>query len=151
MASRDIGRLCAAVLPAGFEQARRQLPRVQSFLDENLPESVRGRVTLLSIDAQRIVIAASTPLVTNFLRLHSREISQQLRETFQLDQELRFRTIPDALLQQRKPRAVLQPREASPESVEIVRRNAQWVEDDELRAALLALADSLGGHEPPEE
>ena len=71
MATHDIRRLCQAVLPPGFEQARRLLPQVQAFLDENLPESVRQRVTVLSIDAQHVVIAANTPLVTNYLRLHA--------------------------------------------------------------------------------
>ena len=151
MGTHDIGRLCHAVLPPGFQQARRLLPQIQAFLDENLPETVRHRVTLLSVDAQRIVIAASTPLVTNYLRLHGSEISQQLRETFQLNQELRFRTIPDALLQQRKPAATPAPRVVSRESVDAIRRSAQWIEDDELRTSLLNLAESLAGRDLPEE
>ena len=151
MAGQDIARWCQAVLPPGFEQARRQLPRIQGFLDENLPEAVRDNVTLLSVDAERIVIAASTPMVTSYLRLHGNEISQQLRETFQLEQQIHFRTIPDGLLQQRKPGAISQPRKVSQESVDAIRRNAQWIEDEALRASLLALADSLAGNAPGEE
>ena len=143
MGSRDISRWCEAVLPPGFEQARRQLPRIQAFLEENLPEAVRHSVTLLSVDAQSIVIAANTPMITNYLRLHANELHQQLRETFRLEQEIRFRTIPDALLQPRRTAAVPEPRMVSPESVAAIRRNAQWIEDETLRASLLALADSL--------
>ena len=143
MASRDISRLCQAVLPPGFEQARRQLPPIQKFLDENLPEAVQQSVTLLSVSADYIVIAANTPMVTNYLRLHGSEIQQQLRETFQLEQELKFRTIPDALFQRRKPQNVAKPRAVSGEAVEAIRLNAQWIEDDDLRVAMMALADSL--------
>ena len=55
MARRDISRLCQAVLPEGFEQAKRQLPQIQGFLEENLPEAVRQSVTLLSVSDEQIV------------------------------------------------------------------------------------------------
>ena len=143
MASRDISRLCQAVLPPGFEQARRQLPQIQNFLEENLPQAVRQSVTLLSVTEENIVIAANTPMVTNYLRLHAVEIQQQLRETFQLEQQLKFRTIPDAMFQRRQQRSPLPPRAVSSEAVAAIRLNAQWIEDEDLRAAMLALADSL--------
>ena len=145
MASRDISRLCQAVLPPGFELARRQLPRIQQFLEENLPEAVRQSVTLLSVTDEDSVIAANTPMVTNYLRLHATEIQQQLRETFQLEQQLRFRTIPDAMFQQRKQLSPPPPRAVSSDAVAAIRLNAQWIEDENLRAAMLALADSLDG------
>lgn len=145
MGNRGIADLCRSILPPGFEQARRRLPRIQEFLDDNLPESVRHQVTLLSVDEREIVIAASTPMVTNYLRLHAGELGQQLRETFELEQEIRFRTIPDALLRQRESKATPVPRVVSPESVEAIRRSAQCIEDDSLRASLLALADSIAG------
>jgi hypothetical protein len=145
MASRDIARLCEGVLPPGFEQARRQLPQIQDFLEENLPEAVRQSVKLLSVTDAHIVIAANTPMVTNYLRLHATEIQQQLRETFQLEQPLKFRTIPDAMFQRRQPPSRLAPRAVSSEAVAAIRLNAQWIEDEDLRAAMLALADSLAG------
>ena len=143
MASRDISRLCEAVLPPGFELARRQLPQIQQFLEENLPQAVRHSVTLLSVTDEHIVIAANTPMVTNYLRLHAAEIQQQLRETFQLEQQLKFRTIPDAMFQQRKQLSPAPPRAVSSDAVAAIRLNAQWIEDEDLRAAMLALADSL--------
>jgi hypothetical protein len=143
MAGRDLSRLCRSVLPAGFERMQRELPRVQAFLDANLPQAVSGQVTLLSIGDDQIVIAASTPMVTNYLRLHGAEIAQQLRETFRLEQAIRFRTVPDALMQQRKTEPLRPPRAVGGETVEAIRRNAQWIEDDSLRAALLSLAESL--------
>jgi hypothetical protein len=143
MASRDMSRLCQAVLPSAFEQARRQLPQIQEFLEENLPETVRQSVTVLSVTAEHIVIAANTPMVTNYLRLHTAEIHQQLRETFKLEQQLKFRTIPDAMFQRRQQQLPQPPRAVSSESIAAIRLNAQWIEDADLRAAMLALADSL--------
>jgi len=145
MASRDISRLCQAVLPPAFEQARQELPRIQKFLEENLPEAVRQSVTVLSVSAEHIAIAANTPMVTNYLRLHSAEIQQQLRETFQFEQQLKFRTIPDAMFQRRRQLPAAPPKAVSSASIAAIRRNAQWIEDAELRAAMLALADSLAG------
>ena len=144
MASRDIYRLCQSVLPPGFEQANRQLPQIQAFLQENLPEEVQHSVTLLTVNTEEIIIAANTPMVANYLRLHSAEIQQQLHETFQLEQQVKFRTIPDALFNARKQKELPAPRVVSNEAVQAIRRNAQCIEDETLRAAMLSLVDSLG-------
>jgi hypothetical protein len=100
--------------------------------------------TLLNINQHEIVIGATTPLVTNYLRLHSREIEQQLRETFGFEQKLKFRTVPESLLKldrkEIKPRL---PQTPSADSIDALERNAQWIEDGELKAALLSLAASL--------
>ena len=122
---------------------QRQLPQIQAFLDENLPEPVQGRVTLLSVSAERIVIAASTPMVTNYLRLHGAEIQQQLRESFQLQQPIKFCTVPDAMMQPRTPRQLQGPKAVDGDTVAAIRRNAEWIEDDDLRDALLSLAESM--------
>jgi len=151
MASRDISRLCQSVLPPGFEQVRRQLPQIQAFLEENLPEAVQHSVTLLTVNAEEIIIAANTPMVANYLRLHSAEIQQQLRETFQLEQRVKFRTIPDALFQARKQETLQPQRVVSREAVRSIKRNALCIEDETLRAALLSLVDSLGAPEAKQE
>jgi hypothetical protein len=145
MARQDIAGLCRAVLPPEFERLKRQIPEIQKFLEHNLPESVQGCVTLLTLNAEEIVIAANTPMVANFLRLHSTEIQQQLRETFNLEQNLRFRTIPDALLKTGggDQSSELEPEAVSDEAVSAIERNAQWIEDEKLRAAMLSLAKSL--------
>ena len=143
MATNKISRLCQSVLPAEFEQVKRQAPGLQHFLDENLPDAVRQSVTVLTINQNEIVIAASSPMVANYLRLHSKELQQQLRETFNFEQTLKFRTVPDSLLKIEQHEKLRPPREVSDASVEAIRRNAQWIEDEDLRAAMLSLAESL--------
>ena len=138
-----IGRLCRSILPADFEKVRQKLPAMQRFLEENLPSPMNRAVTLLTLNADEIVIAANSPLVANYLRLHSREIQQQLRETFGLEQSLRFRTIPDAMLQLSRESRVRKPEAVSDKSIDALRRNAEWIEDEDLRAAMLSLVKSL--------
>ncbi len=143
MAQKRLDQLCRSVLPPGYAQVKRQLPELQAFLEQNLPETVNRQVTLLTLNSDEIVIAASTPMVANYLRLHAAEIGQQLRETFGLEQRLRFRSLPDDLLsvgRENPPRA---PRAVSAASVAAIRSSANWVEDEELKAALLSLAQSL--------
>ena len=143
MASTRISRLCRSVLPPEFEQINRLVPGVQQFLEQNLPEEVSQCVTLLTINQDEIVIAANTPMVANYLRLHSREIQQQLRETFNLEQVLKFRSIPDAMLKLQNNEYLRQPGQVSPEAIAAIKLNAQWIEDADLQAALLSLAESL--------
>ncbi len=56
---------------------------------------------------------------------------------------MKFRTIPDSLLKLDKNEYLRQPRDVSAESIDAIRRNAQWIEDEGLRAAMLSLAESL--------
>jgi hypothetical protein len=143
MARQDIAGLCRGVLPPEFAQLERQIPKIQKFFEQNLPESVQGCVTLLTLNDEQIVIAANSPMVTNFLRLHSAEIEQQLRETFNLQQALKFRTVPDALMKMGRRDQLPEPESVSGEAVSAIERNAEWVEDEDLRAALLSLAKCL--------
>ncbi|MBT8433731.1 MAG: hypothetical protein KJN95_03680 [Gammaproteobacteria bacterium] len=143
MGSKPISRLCRSVLPPEFEQLTRLGPGVQRFLEQNLPASVNQSVTLLTINQDEVVVAANSPMVANYLRLHGREIEQQLRETFNLEQSLKFRTIPDSLLKAGSKEYRPEPAQVSAESIEAIRRNAEWIENEELKAAMLSLADSL--------
>ena len=143
MSSGNIARLCRSVLPPDFERIKRLLPDLQRFLEQNLPEPVNQSVTLLTLNQDEIVIAANSPLVANYLRLHSKEIQQQLRETFKLEQKLKFRTVPDSMLRLERPSELPRPARVSAESVEALQRSAQWIENDTLKSALLSLAQSL--------
>ena len=143
MGSKQISRLCRSVLPPEFEQVTRLGPGIQRFLEQNLPATVNQSVTLLTINQAEIVVAANSPMVANYLRLHSREIEQQLRETFKLEQALKFRTIPDSLLKLDSNEYQREPGQVSAESIESIRRNAEWIDDEELKAAMLSLAESL--------
>ena len=143
MGTKKISRLCQLVLPPGFEQVNHLGPEIQRFLEQNLPAAVNQAVTLLTLNQHEIVIAANSPMVANYLRLHSKEIAQQLRESFNLEQALKFRTVPDSLLKiDQKPR-LREPREVGAESIKAIRRNAEWIEDEDLKAAMLSLAESL--------
>ena len=143
MGTKKISGLCQSVLPPGFEQVNRIGPEVQRFLEQNLPAEVNQAVTLLTVNQHEIVIAANSPMVANYLRLHSIEIAQQLRETFHLEQALKFRTVPDSLLKIDQHQTLREPRAVSTESISAIRRNAEWIEDEDLKAALLSLAESL--------
>ena len=143
MAVQKMARLCQSLLPSEFEQVKRLAPEIQSFLEKNLPEAVNQAVTLLTIKPDEIVIAASSPMVVNYLRLHSREIQQLLRETFGLEQTLKFRAVPDSLLKLDKPDKLPRPEPVSRQAVESLKLNAQWIEDEDLKAAILSLAESL--------
>tara|TARA_R110002096_G_scaffold84739_1_gene195458 strand:+ start:233 stop:676 length:444 start_codon:yes stop_codon:yes gene_type:complete len=143
MATKNLSQLCRSVLPDGFDQVVSMAPRIQAFLEENLPEGVNKCVTLLTINTREIVIAANSPMVTNYLRLHGAEIQQQLRETFALEQPLKFCSLPASLLKLDSPPARRKSEGVSAEAVESISRSAAWIEDEKLKAALLSLAESL--------
>jgi hypothetical protein len=103
----------------------------------------RQSVTALTINQNEILIAANSAMVENYLRLHSKQLRQQLRKTFNFEQTLKFRTVPDSLLKIEQHERLYPPRQVSEESVEALKRNAQWIKDEDLKAAMLSLAESL--------
>ena len=143
MSGRKIDRLCRAVLPAEYDRVTGLAPVVQQFLEENLPPPTNRAVTLLKAGEDEIVIAAFNPMVANYLRLHSAEIAQQLRESLGLEARLRFRTLPESMLRTAQRESRREPRTVSEGSIDAVRRGAEFVEDEQLRAALLSLAQSM--------
>ncbi|MEM7563024.1 MAG: hypothetical protein AAF353_08245 [Pseudomonadota bacterium] len=146
MATTRLDKLCRAVLPPGYERLSREGPRIQKFLQENLPEPINQQVALLSIDAEQIVFSANSPVVANFLRLHVTEIQQQIRETLKLQQSIKFRSLPETLLKVERKVETPQPRAVSDESIQAIEKNAEWIEDDSLKGALKSLAESLRNH-----
>ncbi len=143
MASTRLDQLCRSVLPPGFKKISQLGPRIQSFLEQNLPQPINQNVTLLSITEEHIVIAANSPVMANYLRLHAAEIQQQLRETFNLDQEVKFRSLPESLLHVGSQYKIPQPDPVSAKSIDAIERSANWIEDEDLKSALLSLAQSL--------
>ncbi|HKJ50090.1 MAG TPA: hypothetical protein VKB27_01245 [Gammaproteobacteria bacterium] len=143
MASRKIDRLCQSILPPGYDRVEQLAPAMQQFLEQNLPEPMNRAVTLLTATDDEIVIAAYNPMVANYLRLHSTEIAQQIRETLGLEARLKFRTLPESLLQAGPRKQERAPRPVSAASADAIRRSAVWLEDEGLREALLSLARSM--------
>ncbi len=146
MSGGKIGSLCESVLPAGYNRVKGLGAQIQRFLDENLPEPLNRAVNVLYVDDDEIVIAANTPVVANYLRLHQAEMRQQLREGLGLDQRIRFRSLPGSLLHAERPEAPAvnrEPRRVAGQAIEALERNARWIEDEGLRAALLELAQTL--------
>ena len=143
MTNRRIDRLCREVLPAEFERVSRLAPQIQQFLEHNLPESVNRSVRLLTLGRDEIVIAAYTPMVASYLRLHAAELRQQLRETFDLDLEVRFRTLPESLLHAADRPATPRLREVDAATVGVIERGAESIDDEALREALRSLARSM--------
>lgn len=143
MSSRKIDRLCQSVLPPGYERVERLAPAIQQFLEENLPEPINRAVSLLTVVGDEVVIGAYNPLVANYLRLHSTELAQQIVETFGFEARLKFRTLPESLLQAGPRPRKITPRRVSAASIEALKRSAEWIEDEDLRAAILSLAQSM--------
>ena len=143
MASTRLDKLCRSVLPPGFKKFSQLGPGIQNFLEQNLPEPLNQNVTLLSITDEHIVIAANSPVMANYLRLHAAEIQQQLRETFNLTQEVKFRSLPESLLKVGSEYKMPVPDPVSPQSIDAIERNANSIEHEDLKSAFLSLAQSL--------
>jgi len=143
MSNKRLASWCQSILPANYKGVKNQMAQLQNFLREQLSEPVAKRVHVINITTQEIVVAVDNAQIANYLRLHNRELQQQICETFHLRQILKFKTMPETILQlQERPKA-RKPGKVSGETAEVITNNAQWIEDDNLKHALESLARTL--------
>lgn len=143
MSTKTLSQWSKSVLPDNFQQVSDQTLAIQQFLVEQLPEPVNSQIAVINISAEEIVVAAVNPQVANYLRLYSAEIQQQIRETFDISQKLKIRSVPDSLLQVDNPRKSRKPVKVSRETAESIDQTAGWIEDEGLKQSLKSLAKTL--------
>ena len=143
MSNKRLSSWCQSILPANYKGIKKQTAQLQSFLREQLSEPIGKRVHVINITAQEIVVAVDNATIANYLRLHNRELQQQIRETFNLHQTLKFKTMPETVLQLRERPKARKPGQVSDEAAEVITNNAQWIEDENLKHALESLAKTL--------
>jgi len=143
MSNKRLFSWCQSILPANYYQVKDKTTKIQHFFEEHLPDPISQRIHVINTTDAEIVIAVDDASITNYLRLHQREIQQQIFETFNTRKTLRFRTMPEDLLKPVSRPNFRQPTRVSNETADSIKRNAQWVEDAELKQALEALASSI--------
>ena len=143
MSNKRLYSWCQSILPANYHQIKDKTTRIQSFFEEQLPNSISQRIQVINTTESEIVVAVDDAAITNYLRLHQRELQQQLFETFSTWKTLKFKTMPEAVLNPDIRRAFRPPEQVSGETVETIKRSANFVEDSDLKQALLALAERL--------
>jgi hypothetical protein len=144
MANKKANQWCQVALPDNFMRVSKGTAQIQQFLRQQLPEPMNQQVTVVNLTTELIVIAVADPQISNYLRLYMAEIQQQIQETFNLKQSLKIKTIPNSVLKSNHvlPAAKI-PLKVKPETVQALKRGADWIEDEGLKKALQSLASSL--------
>jgi hypothetical protein len=144
MANKKVNQWCQAALPDNFVRVSKDTAAIQQFLRKQLPEPMNQQVSVVNLTAESIVIAVADPQISNYLRLYMAEIQQQIQETFNLKQVLKIKTMPSSVLKSDHvlPTAKI-PLKVKPETVQALKRGADWIEDEGLKQALKSLAGSL--------
>jgi hypothetical protein len=144
MANKTVNKWCLAALPKNFDRVSKDTAAIQQFLRKQLPDPMNQQVSVVNLTTDTIVIVASDPQISNYLRLYMAEIQQQIQETFSLKQTLKIKTIPSSVLKSDHllPAAKI-PLKVKPETVQKIQRGADWIEDEGLKQALKSLAVSL--------
>ena len=143
MSTKSLGHWCQSVLPEDFSRVSAQMKDIQKFLREQLPEPINQQVSVLNSSDEDITIAAADPQIANYLRLYLAEVQQQIHETFGTAKKLKIQTMPDSLLKVGTRPGSSKPARVSQETADAISKNANWVEDEDLRESLLSLASFL--------
>jgi len=143
VSTKSLNYWCKSVLPENFNQVSGQTKAIQKFLREHLPEPINQQVSVINCSDEEINIAVTDPQIANYLRLYVTEVQQQIHETLDMKQTLKIRAMPDSLLKVGTRPRPNKPSRVSRDTVDALNKNASWVDDENLRESLLALASSL--------
>ncbi len=133
----------AGILPQDFRHKQAEIGHYQQFFQSLSSDPVYQSVRVLNVSNDEISLALPSPALANYLRLHSVEIRQLLIDQFGHDLKLRIQARP---VDTAYPRSAsrLPPAEHFPAKVcDQVRASAAGLEDEDLKQALLSLADRM--------
>ncbi len=143
MANKSLLHWCQSALPENFQSIKGLTEKYQQFLLQQLPEDIADSVQVINVERGKVVIAAASAQIANFLRLHARELTQQFDETFGGNRKLSIKAMPASLLKVESGHVVVRPQPVSAETVKNIEKNAKWVDDEKLKKALESLAHQL--------
>ena len=143
MRRKTLDQWCQSVLPQNFAQVSAQIRAIQEFLQQQLPDPINQQVSVINCSDQEITLAVADPQVANYLRLYVAEVQQQIHETLGLQQKLRIRTMPESMLKITTRPQSSKPTRVSKATADAITKNANWIEDENLKASLQSLARLL--------
>ena len=143
MSSKTLQQWCQSILPENFNQLSSQTQVIQKFLRENLPDPVRHQISVINCCDEEITLAVADPQVANYLRLYVAEVQQQIHETLGIRRKLIIRTMPDSMLKVGTRPQSNKPARVSRATANAIAKNANWIEDENLKRSLQSLASIL--------
>jgi hypothetical protein len=143
VSTKSLDYWCKSALPENFSRVSGQTKAIQKFLREHLPEPMNQQVSVINCSDEEINIAVSDPQIANYLRLYVTEIQQQIHESLNMKQILKIRAMPDSLLKVGTRPQPSKPTRVAKETADAISKNANWIEDEDLRKSLLSLANLL--------
>ena len=139
---KSVASIFNKLLPPDYAKKRAELDQLQQFFTAQESDAVFAMVSVVNITEQYLHVSLPNATLSAYLRLHSAQISQTLRENFNIDVELKISTRPEAPEQQAVPKLKARA-DFTDESRLKMQRSAQYIEDDELKAALNSLSETL--------
>ncbi len=143
MSRKTLDQWCQSVLPQNFAQVSAQIRAIHEFLQQQLPDPINQQVSVINCSDQEITLAVADPQVANYLRLYVAEVQQQIHETLGMQQKLRIRTMPDSMLKITARPQSSKPIRVSKATADAITKNANWIEDENLKQSLQSLANLL--------
>ena len=139
---RTVASIFSKVLPPDYARKRAELDQLQQFFSSQESDAVFAMVRVVNLTHEYLHVTLPNATLSAYLRLHSMQIKQMLRENFNIDVELKISTRPEASEQKAQPKMKAN-RDFSEASREQMQQSAQYIEDDALKAALDSLSQTL--------
>jgi hypothetical protein len=130
-------------LPQNFAQQTARINQFQAFFDALDNDPVFAQVRVLKVDPALVTLALPSATLANYLRLYSRDIQQQLADSFHQHYALNVVASPEAFYQRQQESGLAPAKKVSKSMCDRIKASAETIEDDEVRRSLLSLARSM--------
>ena len=130
------------LLPQDFVAKRALIRQYQQFFADCKTDAVFQMVEVLNVTEDYLHVSLPNPPLANYFRLHGAEVRQQIREQFNRDLQIKISVQPQGggqgAEQQHRPLA-----HYDQAVTEQISKSADALDDDELKAALKSLSQTL--------
>ncbi len=134
------------LLPPDYASKRAEIDQLQMFFNTQQSDAVFQMVTVLNVTDDYLHVSLPNATLSAYLRLHTEQIRQMLKDYFQLDVALKISTQPEAAHAETSRSQSDFGADISPATSEKMQKMAQDIDDETLRKAMQSLSKTLLAH-----
>lgn len=139
----QISRLCAKILPEGYQSKTALINQYQHFFNSLDSDAVFQMVKVVSVEANMLTVSLPSAGLVNYLRLHNQQICKEIEHQFGQVMGLKIISSPSGAYNVAARTRLKPAAHFSAEVSDKIKISARGIEDDELKQSLLRLAEAI--------
>jgi hypothetical protein len=139
----QVSKLFGKILPANYRAKSALIEQYQQFFKSLDSDAVFQMVSVNNVEADCLTLSLPSAALVNYLRLHSKQIQQQIEHQFGQMMEIKIISMPTGAQSQQAHNRIKPAAHFSAQVSDQIKQSAKNIDDDELMQSLIKLADAI--------